>query len=67
MIVSKKRKNVKMIPVIDFKSSYADQHIEDAYTSTGFAVFTNCLTNTEQSDINCWFDEMKNFFELDLL
>jgi len=55
-----------MIPVIDFKSSYSDQHIEDAYTSTGFAVFTNCLTDTEQSDINCWFDEMKNFFELDL-
>ena len=66
MIVSKKRKNVKMIPVIDFNSSYADQHIEDAYTSTGFAVFTNCLTETEQSDIDCWFNEMKNFFELDL-
>ena len=39
--------------------------IEDAYTSVGFAVFTNALDTQDQTDMNCWFDEMKSFFELD--
>ena len=53
-----------MIPVIDLNSSYANQHIEDAYTSVGFAVFTNSLTQIEKSDIISWFSEMKAFFNL---
>ena len=55
-----------MIPVIDLNNPYALQHIEDAYTTVGFAVFTNGLTDTEQTDMNCWFDEMKSFFDLDM-
>ena len=55
-----------MIPVIDLKSSTALNAIEEAYTSVGFAVFTNALEDKEKTDMNCWFDEMKSFFELDL-
>ena len=55
-----------MIPVIDLKSPYALQHINDAYTTVGFAVFTNAISEKEQTDMECWFDEMKLFFELDL-
>jgi isopenicillin N synthase-like dioxygenase len=55
-----------MIPVIDLKSPYALQHINDAYTTVGFAVFTNAIDEKEQTDMECWFDEMKSFFELDL-
>ena len=54
-----------MIPVIDLKSSNVLTQIEDAYTSVGFAVFTNALDTKDQTDMNCWFDEMKSFFELD--
>ena len=54
-----------MIPVIDLKSSNVLTQIEDAYTTVGFAVFTNALDTQDQIDINCWFDEMKSFFELD--
>ena len=55
-----------MIPVINLKSSTALNAIEEAYTSVGFAVFTNALEDKEKTDMNCWFDEMKSFFELDL-
>ena len=55
-----------MIPVIDLNNPYALKHIEDEYTTVGFAVFTNGLTDTEQTDMNCWFDEMKSFFDLDM-
>ncbi len=55
-----------MIPVIDFKSESVLEEIRKAYTNVGFAVFTNCLSETEQSDINHWFDEMKSFFDLDM-
>ena len=55
-----------MIPVIDLKSSTALNAIEEAYTSVGFAVFTNALEDKDKTDMNCWFDEMKSFFELDL-
>ena len=53
-----------MIPVIDFTSESVLEDIREAYTTVGFAVFTNALTNHEQTDINCWFDEMKSFFDL---
>tara|TARA_B100000424_G_scaffold271733_1_gene276347 strand:+ start:63 stop:923 length:861 start_codon:yes stop_codon:yes gene_type:complete len=55
-----------MIPVIDFKSESVLEEIRKAYTNVGFAVFTNCLSETEQSDINHWFNEMKSFFDLDM-
>ena len=55
-----------MIPVIDLNNPYALQHIEDAYTTVGFAVFTNALDAQEQSDMNNWQQEMKAFFDLDL-
>jgi isopenicillin N synthase-like dioxygenase len=54
-----------MIPVIDFKSKDVLSQIEKAYTTVGFAVFTNCLSKKEQTDMICWFDEMKQFFALD--
>ena len=53
-----------MIPVIDFKSKSVLDEIREAYTTVGFAVFTNALDTQEQTDMNCWFDEMKSFFEL---
>ena len=55
-----------MIPVIDLKSPHALQHINDAYTTVGFAVFINAISEKEQSDMDCWFDEMKSFFDLNL-
>ena len=55
-----------MIPIIDFKESNVLSQIENAYTTVGFAVFTNALSNTEQTDMNCWFDGMKSFFALDM-
>ena len=55
-----------MIPVIDLKAKDAFGQIRRAYTTVGFAVFTNCLNSNEQSDMSCWFDEMKLFFDLDL-
>ena len=54
-----------MIPVIDLKAKDALDQIREAYTTVGFAVFINCLNNKEQTDLNCWFDEMKKFFALD--
>lgn len=53
-----------MIPVIDFNELNLNSHIEDAYTSVGFAVFINCLTKPEKSDMIEWFSEMKEFFNL---
>ena len=55
-----------MIPVIDLNNPYALQHIEDAYTTVGFAVFTNALADDEQRDMDNWQQEMKAFFDLDL-
>jgi len=53
-----------MIPVIDLNSADANKQIEDAYTTVGFAVFTNGLTTTESIDMVSWFSEMKAFFNL---
>tara|TARA_B100000965_G_scaffold406479_1_gene445624 strand:+ start:2718 stop:3578 length:861 start_codon:yes stop_codon:yes gene_type:complete len=55
-----------MIPVIDFKSQSVLEKIREAYTTVGFAVFTNALDTQEQTDMNCWFNEMKSFFDLDM-
>ena len=53
-----------MIPIIDLKSESALQQIEDAYTSIGFAVFTNHFDYADQAVYTKWFQQMKQFFEL---
>ena len=55
-----------MIPVIDFNSESALDEIRKAYTTVGFAVFTNCLSDVDQEIMNLWFKKMKEFFELPL-
>lgn len=55
-----------MIPVIDFKSETALDEIRKAYTTVGFAVFTNCLSEIDQAIMNLWFTKMKEFFDLPL-
>ena len=55
-----------MIPVIDFKSSNILEEIRKAYTTVGFAVFTNTLQDKDQTTMNIWFDLMKEFFKQDL-
>jgi len=57
-----------MIPVIDFNTnSYGEllDKIREAYTTVGFAVFTNSLTPKDQHTMNNWFHSMKDFFKLD--
>src|SRR6056300_1460086 len=55
-----------MIPVIDFNSETVLDEIREAYTTVGFAVFTNTLNTQDQQTMKDWFDYMKQFFELDL-
>jgi len=55
-----------MIPVIDFQSSTVLDEIRKAYTTVGFAVFTNTLNNKDQQTMHSWFEDMKHFFELEL-
>ena len=55
-----------MIPVIDFNSETVLDEIREAYTTVGFAVFTNTLNKQDQQTMKDWFDYMKQFFELDL-
>ena len=55
-----------MIPVIDFQSNTVLEEIREAYTTVGFAVFTNTLNSKDQQTMYYWFDYMKQFFELDL-
>ena len=55
-----------MIPVIDFTSKSVLEEISEAYTTVGFAVFLNTLNENDQTVMNNWFDDMKEFFELDL-
>ena len=53
-----------MIPVIDFNSETVLDEIREAYTTVGFAVFTNTLSNYDQIMMAIWFDDMKKFFQL---
>jgi isopenicillin N synthase-like dioxygenase len=55
-----------MIPVIDFTSKNVLDEIREAYTTVGFAVFTNTLGNYNNIVMNIWFDDMKKFFALKL-
>ena len=53
-----------MIPVIDFKKDNVLEEIRKAYTTVGFAVFTNALSGSDQTTMNQWFDKCREFFEL---
>ena len=55
-----------MIPVIDFTCKSVLEEIREAYTTVGFAVFTNTLTSKDQHIMHRWFEDMKGFFELDI-
>lgn len=55
-----------MIPVIDLQSTDALDRIDEAYSTVGFAVFTNALDEQESMFMNTWFEDMKAFFELPL-
>ena len=55
-----------MIPIIDFEDSNHLKHIEEAYTTVGFAIFKNCLSVKDRTNLNYWFIAMKQFFDLPL-
>jgi len=55
-----------MIPVIDFNSESVLDEIREAYTTVGFAVFTNTLSDIDQEIMNLWQTKMKEFFALPL-
>ena len=61
-----RRFQTKMIPVIDLTAKDALDRIDEAYTSVGFAVFTNALDTEDQSSMRSWFDQAKKFFALGL-
>jgi isopenicillin N synthase-like dioxygenase len=54
-----------MIPVIDFKSESVLDEIREAYTTVGFAVFTNSLNTQDQTDMTVWWKLMQDFFNID--
>tara|TARA_Y100001972_G_scaffold125455_1_gene176671 strand:- start:405 stop:1271 length:867 start_codon:yes stop_codon:yes gene_type:complete len=54
------------IPIIDFDDPNHLKQIEEAYTTVGFAVFTNTLTPEDKKTMNNWFETTKDFFELPL-
>ena len=53
-----------MIPVIDFKAPDVLDQIREAYTTVGFAVFTNALSDVAFQDMKTWQEQMKAFFAL---
>ena len=55
-----------MIPVIDFNSESVLDEIREAYTTVGFAVFSNALSDIDQEIMNLWHKKMKEFFALPL-
>ena len=54
-----------MIPVIDFKSETVLDEIREAYTTVGFAVFQNALSDKDQNTMKSWWNLMQGFFEQD--
>ena len=54
-----------MIPVIDFKSETVLDEIREAYTTVGFAVFENALSDKDQNTMKSWWNLMQGFFEQD--
>ena len=66
-VLTLKYQEVNMsIPIIDFKDPQLLEKIREAYTTVGFAVFTNALQPEQQEVYNRWFDIGKRFFDLDL-
>ena len=53
-----------MIPVIDLKAQDALDRIDEAYTTVGFAVFTNALDAEDNTNMKNWQQQMKAFFDL---
>ena len=49
------------VPIIDFKSESVLDEIRKAYTTVGFAVFTNTLTSEDKKTMDNWFKTMKDF------
>ena len=54
-----------MIPVIDFTSESVLDEIREAYTTVGFAVFTNALNKQDQTDMTGLVELMQDFFDID--
>ena len=54
-----------MIPVIDFTSETVLDEIREAYTTVGFAVFQNALSDKDQNTMKSWWNLMQGFFEQD--
>ena len=54
-----------MIPVIDFQSKTVLEEIREAYTTVGFAVFTDALNTKDQDDMKSWWKLMQDFFDLE--
>ena len=52
-----------MIPVIDFESETVLEEIREAYTTVGFAVFTNTLSTYDNVVMGIWFEDMKKFIK----
>lgn len=55
-----------MIPVIDLMGVNSLKKIEEAYTTVGFAVFTNALDAPEANKMKAWHEKMQEFFALPL-
>jgi len=53
-----------MIPVIDLMGTNSLKKIEEAYTTVGFAVFTNALDAQEATKMKMWQQSMQDFFAL---
>ena len=64
-VLTLKYQEVNMIPVIDFQSKTVLDEIREAYTTMGFAVFTNALPEQDQNTMRTWWELMQGFFELD--
>mgnify|MGYP003141703575 FL=1 len=60
------RFQTKMIPIIDLNAKDALDRIDEAYTTVGFAVFTNALDYADQAAMYTWFDTAKNFFDMSM-
>tara|TARA_B100000683_G_C12411200_1_gene523866 strand:- start:221 stop:1081 length:861 start_codon:yes stop_codon:yes gene_type:complete len=53
-----------MIPIIDLMGVNSLKKIEEAYTTVGFAVFTNALDAPEATKMKMWQQSMQDFFAL---
>ena len=64
-VLTLKYQEVNMIPVIDFKSETVLDEIREAYTTVGFAVFQNALSDKDQNTMKLWWNLMQGFFKQD--